>query len=212
MKILTVSDVVERKLYSSKAVERFQGVDLILSCGDLPLYYLEFLVSSFNVPLYYVYGNHHASPMLTVSGDEVKTPGGCINIDNSFVQFRGLSLLGFEGCMRYNDGQKQYTEFQMSRKIFWMKPRLWLHKFTHHPIDIVITHAPPFGIHDKPDLCHRGFKSFLRLIDVFHPRYFIHGHTHRYTLQDEWKTQHGSTTVINTCGYRVLEIESPAGK
>lgn len=207
MKILTVSDVVERKLYSSKAAERFQGIDLILSCGDLPLYYLEFLVSTFNVPLYYVFGNHHATPMLTASGDEVKTPSGCINIDNSLIRFHGFSLLGFEGCMRYNNGQKQYTEFQMRRKIFRITPRLWLHKFTRHHVDIVITHAPPFGIHDKPDLCHRGFKAFLNLIDVYHPRYFIHGHTHRYTLQDEWKTQHGSTTVINTCGYRVLDIE-----
>ena len=214
MKILTVSDTVERKLYSSKAAEKFQGIDLILSCGDLPFYYLEFLVSTFNVPLYYVYGNHHATPMLTASGDEVKTPGGCIDIDSHLTRFRGLSFVGFEGCMRYNDGQKQYTEFQMRQKILRMTPRLLLHKLTRHSLDIIITHAPPRGIHDKPDLCHRGFSAFLRLIDAYHPRYFIHGHTHRYTLNDEWKTEHGSTTIINTCGYRILDIESPhaAGK
>ncbi len=209
VRILTVSDTVERKLYSSKAAERFQGIDLILSCGDVPFYYLEFLVSTFNVPLYYVYGNHHASPMLTGSGEEIKSPGGCIDLDNRLIAFQGTLILGFEGCMRYNDGQKQYTEFEMRRKVFRMAPRLWLNKLTRRrAVDIVITHAPPSGIHDKPDRCHQGFEAFLRLIDTHHPRYFIHGHTHRYTLRDEWKTERGGTTVINTCGYRIIDIES----
>lgn len=207
MKILTVSDTVERKLYNVKAKEYFQGLDLILSCGDLPLYYLEFLVSTFNVPLYYVFGNHHVGPMLTSSGDHVSIPIGCVDIDNRVLKFQGLLIGGFEGCMRYNNGPKQYTEFEMRQKIARMTPRLWLNKFLHkRSIDILITHAPPAGIHDKPDLCHQGFKAFLRFIETHQPRYFIHGHTHRYTLQDAWKTQHQKTTVINTCGYRVLEL------
>ena len=89
-----------------------------------------------------------------------------------------------------------------------MKPQLWKNKLLYKRyLDIMIAHAPPFGIHDKPDLCHRGFKSFRAFIETYHPRYFIHGHTHRYSLRDEWKTQYQATTIINTCGYQVLDID-----
>ena len=58
MKILTVSDRVESILYDRFDAGRFPGVNLILACGDLPPEYLSFLAASFNVPLYYVLGNH----------------------------------------------------------------------------------------------------------------------------------------------------------
>jgi Icc-related predicted phosphoesterase len=161
-----------------------------------------------NVPLYYVFGNHHIGPMITEGGKEVESPGGCVNVDSRVVESKGLLIGGFEGCMLYNYGPKQYTEYQMRRKIFNMKPQFWKNRlFKKRYIDIVITHAPPAGIHDQPDLCHRGFKSFTRLIETYKPQYFIHGHTHCYGLQDVWKTQYQGTTVINTSGYRILEIE-----
>jgi hypothetical protein len=40
MKILTVSDQVKSQLYEHFQPERFAGIDLILSCGDLPPEYL----------------------------------------------------------------------------------------------------------------------------------------------------------------------------
>jgi len=96
----------------------------------------------------------------------------------------------------------------MRWKIFKMKPLLWKNRlFKKRYLDIVITHAPPAAIHDQPDPCHKGFKSFRTFIETYKPRYFIHGHTHRYGLQDAWKTQYQETTVINTSGYRILEIE-----
>jgi Icc-related predicted phosphoesterase len=159
------------------------------------------------VPLFYVHGNHHTKAMLTASGEEIAQPGGCVNIDHRIISFHGVLIGGLEGCMRYNIGPKQYTEFQMWWKIQQLKPRLLSNKLLHkRPVDIFITHAPPFGIHDKPDLCHRGFKVFRRFIERYQPRYFIHGHIHRYNMKDPWKTEYHNTSVINTCGYRVLEI------
>ncbi len=208
MKILTISDTVERRLYSLECKEMFGDIDLILSCGDLPFYYLEFLVSMLNVPLYFVFGNHHTHPMLTARGEERENPGGCVNIDNKIVELNGLLIGGFEGCMLYNYGPKQYTEYQMRGKILRMKPQLWKNKlFKKRYLDILITHAPPAGIHDQPDRCHQGFKSFRTFIEIYKPRYFIHGHTHQYGPRDDvWKTQYQETTVINTSGYRILEI------
>lgn len=207
MKILTVSDTIERRLYNPNCRELVPKIDLILSCGDLPFYYLEFLVTMFNVPLYYVFGNHHTRPMLTAQGEERQTPGGCVNVDNRIVEYKGLLIGGLEGSMLYNYGPKQYSEAQMFWKIVRLKPRLWKNAFLkNRPLDILITHAPPAGIHDKPDLCHRGFKSFRKFIVTYRPRYFIHGHIHHYGLQEQWRTRYQETIVINTSGYRILDI------
>ena len=58
MKILAIADTEERCLWECFRKERFEGVDLILSAGDLDPDYLEFLVTVINKPLIYVRGNH----------------------------------------------------------------------------------------------------------------------------------------------------------
>ncbi len=45
VKILSVSDVELNVLYSPQIVDRFNNVDVIIGCGDLPYYYLEYIVS-----------------------------------------------------------------------------------------------------------------------------------------------------------------------
>jgi Icc-related predicted phosphoesterase len=74
-------------------------------------------------------------------------------------------------------------------------------------LDILITHAPPFGIHDRPDVCHRGFRAFVTFMERFRPRYLIHGHVHVYHPHQEVETPYRDTQVINTYGYRTLEID-----
>ena len=58
MKIMAVSDQVLDFLYSSKVWHSFPDIDLIVGCGDLPFYYLDFLASALDAPLIYVRGNH----------------------------------------------------------------------------------------------------------------------------------------------------------
>ena len=75
-------------------------------------------------------------------------------------------------------------------------------------LDILLTHAPPFGIHNGPDLPHRGFRAFLGLMDRFKPRYLIHGHIHRsYGFSAITETRYKQTTVLNTAGYRLLNVD-----
>ena len=62
VRVLAISDEVEQLIYSDRIKERFAHVDLVLSCGDLPTYYLEFIVSSLNVPLYGDIGIYLSSP------------------------------------------------------------------------------------------------------------------------------------------------------
>ena len=83
-----------------------------------------------------------------------------------------------------------------------------LNKLLHKRyLDILITHAPPQGIHDRSDLCHRGFRAFVTFMDRFQPRYLIHGHVHVYSPSETVETMYRNTRVINAYGYRMLEID-----
>lgn len=196
MKILTISDRVEPLLYDHFDAANFPGINLILSCGDLPPEYLSFLVSKFNVPLFYVRGNHDIRY-------ESSPPDGCENLDGRLTRFQGINILGLEGSRWYNGGPIQYTEGQMRQKIRMLQLKIWWGR----GIDIVITHAPPRHIHDAEDPCHRGFKSFQTLIDRHRPGYLIHGHIHtRFTRPQQRITQVNQTRVLNTFGYHLIEV------
>jgi Icc-related predicted phosphoesterase len=73
--------------------------------------------------------------------------------------------------------------------------------------DILLTHAPPRGVHDKPDPCHRGFKAFRWFMKTFKPRYLIHGHIHLYDLCDIRRTRWMETEVINSYGHYVIDTD-----
>ena len=202
MRILTLSDQVIESLHGTALAHQAHGVELVLACGDLPADYLEYIVSILNVPLYYVMGNHGGN------GGEKTFPEGCENIDSRVVEHKGLLIAGFEGSMRYNDRPHfQYTENEMRAKVAALTPTLVLNRARYgRALDILITHSPPFQIHDAEDLPHRGFKAFLWFIDTYKPRYFIHGHTHVYDTRTEPVTPRGATTIINAYGYKILEI------
>jgi uncharacterized protein len=196
MKILSVSDQVEKSFYDSRDDERFDGVGLILSCGDLPPEYLTYLHGRIDVPLLYVKGNHdlrYAS----------KPPNGCLNAHQRIIRFKGLKILGLDGSRWYNGGPNQYTEQEMRFKVWGLMPRIWW----EGGLDVVITHAPPRYIHDAEDRCHRGFKVYRRLIDRYRPKLFIHGHIHaRFEEPGDRETMVGQTRVINTYGYNLIEL------
>jgi predicted phosphodiesterase len=85
MRILTVSDRVEPLLYDRFNGEQFEGLDLVLACGDLPPEYLSFMAAKFKVPLYFVRGNHDFRYA-------AKPPQGCINLNADLIQRRSLSV------------------------------------------------------------------------------------------------------------------------
>jgi hypothetical protein len=210
MRILTVSDKVDELLYSPAIRDVMGDVALVLGCGDLPFYYLEFIVTMLGGPLFYVIGNHgNAVRRRYAPAHEWEYPGGCENIDGRVVHYKGLLIAGLEGSMRYNNTPEfQYTEREMALKVWGLAPRLVLNKLLHgRYVDILITHAPPFGIHDKPDRCHQGFRVFRTFMERFRPRYLIHGHVHVYNPLEPTDSVYKETRVINTYGYRTLEIE-----
>jgi Icc-related predicted phosphoesterase len=205
MRILTVSDRVVETIYSAAIKQRFGDVDLVLACGDLPPYYLEFIVTALGVPLLYVFGNHDQG-VFTSDGKFKYAPEGCINVNERVIEVKGLLIGGLEGSMYYGgQGDHQYTEGDMRWKGLRMSPKLWWNRLLYGRfLDILITHAPPYRIHDGTDLCHTGFKTFLHLMDVYRPLYLIHGHTHVYSPHTIVRTTYRRTQVVNTYGYQII--------
>ena len=208
MKILSVSDMVHGLIYSPRIATRFNDVDLVISCGDLPFYYLEYIISSLDIPLYYVRGNH-AGRVEVCSSIEKKEPWGGIDLHSRCKRDQsGLLLAGIEGCLRYNYGPYQYTQLDMWMMVFRLVPGLILNKIRHgRYLDIFVTHAAPWKIHDKTDRPHIGVKAFRWMHRVFKPPVHLHGHIHIYRQDTVKETFVDSTRVINTYGYRELEFE-----
>lgn len=196
MRILAISDVEEGWLYDRFDRERIAGVDLIVSCGDLPATYLEHIVTLANVPLLYVQGNHDTAY-------DVHAPEGCISIDGQLRDFRGLRVMGLGGSIRYNDEVHGFTEGEMTRRA----SRMALLAQATGGVDLLVTHAPLRGYGDLDDLPHRGFEALGRLVERTCPRYLLHGHVHMEYGRIQRVHEHPcGTTIINCCGSYVLDI------
>jgi Icc-related predicted phosphoesterase len=228
--VLAVSDFPDPALYDHFSKERWakEKIELIVSCGDLKPGYLDYLVSVFNVPCFYVRGNHdttyHENP-----------PGGCVDIHDKVQRFGALTFYGLEGSYWYNGGPAQYTERQMWWKAFW--GRFLLQQAG--TIDVLVTHSPPrmcplpekqcLCVYppageapipigqacrvdpercnwDAADLPHRGFNTLRRLILRYQPRVFLHGHTHLGYGTRPRALQLGRTRIIDAYGYVVVDV------
>ena len=195
MKILAIADVESKALWDYFDKTRLEGVDLIISAGDLNPHYLSFLATFTKAPVLYIHGNHDERY-------EKTPPDGCICIEDQVYNFRGVRIAGLGGCMRYKPGPNMYTEKEMHRKAAKLKWRIRKAK----GIDILVTHAPAFELNDGDDMPHRGFKSFLELMDRYHPALFIHGHVHaNYGGNYRRESSYGQTRVVNA--YERYEIE-----
>lgn len=223
MKVLCVSDQVDPLVYSASMKERFKDIDFVLSAGDLPFEYLDFIVSILNVPLYYVLGNHDESPEegcydpdspdgRRAAWDKGYGCQGAIDVGSKGKSEGGVLIAGLAGCRRYNRGSNQYSDLQMWLMAFALVPRLLINRLIRgRYLDILLTHAPPLGVHDRKDTCHKGFKSFLWLIRTFKPRYLIHGHIHLYDMNDVRLSKFSDTTVINAFSHCVVDLGDEYG-
>ena len=206
MKILAVSDEVVERLYSLCTSGHFSDIELILGCGDLPYPYLENLLTFLNIPLMYVPGNH--DPNYNSNNTLAHVEGGS-NLDLKLIRYKKFLIGGFGGSVRYRpDGTNQYDQSEAYFRAFGMLPRLMLNRMNYgRALDILITHSPPFGIHDEDSQAHRGLKAINWLLRVAKPRYHFHGHTHfqRRNLSAS-ETDHGDTRIVNIFPYKIIDV------
>jgi uncharacterized protein len=179
---------------------RYADIDVVVSCGDMPVTYLEFITTILGVPLLYVRGNH----------DEMyeRAPPGGIDLHNNIFEYRGITFVGLEGSMRYNKGSIQYTQSQMHWMVNGLSLRmLWRKRKYGRGADVFVAHSPARGIHDAEDLPHTGFDAFLRFMRWYRPRYMLHGHVHTWDRRKKVITTYEDTCVMNINPYMVIEVE-----
>lgn len=206
VKILAVSDQIVDRIYTLAPNGHFQDVDLIFGCGDLPYTYLEYIVTVLNKPLYYVPGNH--DPVFDLRDLRSRAEGGS-NLDLRTVCYKKCLIGGFGGSIRYRpDGTNQYTQVEAYQRVYQMLPSLLVNRIRYgRALDVLISHSPPFGIHDDNDPAHNGLKALNWLLRLAKPRYHFHGHTHFYRNNiADCDSQVGATRIVNVYPYKVMEI------
>jgi len=216
LKILCISDQIDPLVYSPQIKERFTDIDLILSAGDLPMDYLDYIISSLNKPLFFVFGNHNIEELKHykklwnapfIEANKEYLGCGAVHLGTRVKMESNLILAGLGGSMQYNGGINQFTDFQMYIEMIKLIPRLLFNRIFHgRYVDLLLTHAPPKGIHDKNDKCHRGFKPYLLFMKIFKPQFLVHGHIHLYDLCDIRCTKWKKTTVINAYSHYVINL------
>lgn len=197
MKILAMADVESKYFWDYFEKSKLEGIDLIISCGDLNPNYLSFLATFTSAPVLYVHGNHDTKYAET-------PPEGCVCIEDRIYVHQGVRILGLGGSMRYSKGDHQYTEGEMKRRVRKLWPSLCMKK----GIDILVTHAPAYGINDGEDLPHQGYKVFDTLMQKYRPRFFIHGHVHfSYGRKHKRYQKYQETHIINAYRHCIFEYE-----
>ena len=208
MKIVAISDAVEPFLYGASLSGYAAGIEAVVSCGDLPFEYLEYVVTFSGAPLYYVLGNHDPD-------ESMEAPGGCVPLDGRVVDVGGgVVLAGLSGSRWYSGGPNQHTERAMRRRAYRLSARISLRGLAGRGKPAAfVSHAPPLGLGDRDDPAHLGFGSFLGLIDRHGPPLWLHGHVHLYGPQEKGgrEARRGKTRVVNAYGHRILEVAGGRG-
>ena len=211
VRVLVIADEVASNLHVRTL--RDLAPELVLSAGDLPWDYLEYVASAVDAPMLFVPGNHdpeiqrrRRDPDDADIGNGIPCnaprPWGAVNVDQQVREAAGLRIAGLGGCVRYNDGPHQYTQRQYAGRT----RRLLRRARWRGPVDVLLTHAPPLGLGDGEDGPHVGIESLHTALGRLKPTWHLHGHIHPYgrTMPDR---QVGPTTVRNVIPWRMIEIE-----
>lgn len=204
---LVVADEVDEALWCD--VRRAGAVDLLLSAGDLPFDYLEFLLDALEVPAVLVPGNHDPDlggytrraglSMRAGFPDRWPGPRGWLNADGRVVDVAGVRVAGLGGSVRYSGGPNQWTQAQQARRA---RRLTWRRRGA---VDVLLTHSPPRGVGDREDGPHQGFDCLHHVVQRLRPRWLLHGHIHPYGERPE-PQQLGGTTVRNVVGSHVIDL------
>lgn len=160
--------------------------DLILTLGDIEFSTLKLIKQYAKTEIIGIEGNHDFHGDLKRCNIE--------NIHMKKVSFNGISFGGFGGSVQYKDNNDfvLYSQLECFAELDNLEP-----------VDIFIAHNSPFGINDKEDLAHQGFKGINNYLDVNKPKLYIHGHQHvdlEITLDNE-------VSLISVYGYAFVDTD-----
>ena len=160
------------------------AVEAVVCAGDLEPAWVDGL-GEVDLPKLGVHGNHDAQGLAGL---------GVRDVHLRVAELGGLRVTGFEGCVRYRPGPHQFTQEEAERLVERLPTA-----------DVLVCHAPPFGVNDDPDdLAHVGFHALRTWVEDVRPRFLLHGHTH--PRPGHGVRRLGSTEVVHVLGARVVEV------
>jgi hypothetical protein len=207
IRLLAVSDEVDRTLDSAATRRQLGTIDMVLGAGDLEPPYLAFLADAFGAPLVYVRGNHDVGDAWASSErDELPDPLR----DGRLHDEAGVRVLPFSGSPRYAPHDRPRVEQQVSGAAMWRRVLgSWPAAAMHRPL-VVLTHAAPRGLNDGPDHAHRGFSAYRWLLDRLSPPLWLHGHTALVRRGIDGRTmRRNGTLLVNVTGATLVELTAP---
>lgn len=161
MRFLCVSDQIDPLIYSTAVAERYADVDAVFCAGDLPMDYVDFIVTSLNKPTFFVFGNHDLKEFdyykhgkrgefgeVTPGNTKLKyehldkSHGGeylsnrvlkdaCLYFNLPNGKKTPLLMAGVSGSIRYNNGKDQYTDKEMLMQLLALAPKLLWNKIRY---------------------------------------------------------------------------------
>lgn len=163
----------------------FGRCDILITTGDLN--YLDFISienQTISKPAFGVYGNHCNPGYLEKLG--------IVNVHLQTIRYRDFIIGGYQGSPRYKKGGgPQYTEDEA-----------WRDLQNFPGVDILLLHAPPFGLLDTPgDAVHEGSKAVRAYVDRTSPKYIFCGHE-----SPSMELKYNNTSVYRTHKARLIEI------
>lgn len=195
VRLLAVSDQVERAFDFESNCDALRPVDAIVGAGDLEPDYLDFLANTFSVPLLHVLGNHDRGGGWEEGKHYVPDAMDGAWHDVAGLRFAGLSWPTDNGERAVHDENAAWRQIAAG----------YLRLRGRRP-DVVVSHVPPLGLGDIPeDHYHRGFAAYRWLMKRLKPVLWVHGHTAPAAV-DDWWTRHGATTVVNATGAVLIEV------
>ncbi len=202
LRTLLVADQESKYIWDYFDRSQFQGIDVIVSCGDLKASYLSFLTTMVAAPLLYVPGNH--------DGDYLrKPPEGCEDLTQKMVVIKGVRFVGFGGANSLSPKPFHYSEKDVTRQITRRMPEIC----SRGGFDVLVTHTPALGLGDGDDAFHKGFLGYRALLEQFSPRYHLHGHQHQNYPGYKQQMLYKGTSIINGFGYKIIELQlNPVAK
>jgi hypothetical protein len=164
------------------------NIQLIITLGDLTREDILGLRQITNIPKIGVYGNHDSGTYMPELG--------IIDMHLKTWSYNGLTFGGFQGCVRYKENPDafMYTQEQAVQMLVGFPP-----------VDIFLSHCPPYGINDEPlEIAHQGFTALRQYLDRTPPKIWLHGHT--YPTEESMVTRYQQTRIEYVSRYRVISL------
>lgn len=183
MNVLAIAD--RRPKIDIHEVVQNNGIELIITLGDLTREDLLPLEHVTTIPKIGVYGNHDSGKYMPDLG--------IWDMHLKVWDYKGLRFGGFQGCVRYKENPDaiMYTQEEASQLMNGF-PK----------VDVFLCHCPPRGINDEDEVAHQGFNALKDYIEREQPAVLLHGHT--YPTEETVVRQHGATRIEYVFDHKIV--------